>query len=378
MGSASEKHGSLTSAVNEAMEVDTAHTITERNSFLVHPFTTEPGAQNQCTLPPHYRLPQFSIASSQILSRINGNDAAPQQNGGGGQSDTSKIDDASHDEFTLLLPESLYTSSAPPVEYVYANDDSFETAGVEFDQQSIPFRPPYEPIEEVDAAADAPAASTREETIEAQRQAWLRTLPEGVRPAKPELFGFSPGPEALASALTSYFYNKPKTDLLNILSFCDRLEPQLLVDLLVSVSKRHPKLPLLDAPDWQEKVLAQEAAARAGAAPMRAKAHQRPRHGHTLLNPRMRQKRKRVRKVLEISAAPAEAAAGKAVVLREMESEDEELLPPTWPRAGEGLYAALPPEDQDTLYLADEEDDEAFSHFMVDGLGNLTALVACG
>ncbi|OAA45350.1 hypothetical protein BBO_03928 [Beauveria brongniartii RCEF 3172] len=358
----------------EAMEVETAHTTTKCNSFLVHPFTTEPGAQNQCTLPPHYRLPQFSTASSHILSRINGNDVAPQENGGGGQSDTSKIDD----EFTLLLPDSSYTSSsAPPVEYVYANDDSFETAGVEFDQQSIPFRPPYEPIEEVDAAADAPAAPNREETIEAQRQAWLRTLPEGVRPAKPELFGFSAGPEALASALTSYFYNKPKTDLLNILSFCDQLEPQLLVDLLVSVSKRHPKLPLLDAPDWQERVLAQEAA-RAGAAQMRAKAHQRPRHGHTLLNPRMRQKRKRMRKVLEISATATDAAAaGKAVVLQEVESEDEELLPPTWPGAGEGLYAALPPENQDTLYLADEGDDDSFSHFMVDGLGNLTALVAC-
>ncbi|KAM3459509.1 hypothetical protein MY5147_004633 [Beauveria neobassiana] len=379
MGNAGEETSSLASAVNDAMEVDLAHTSTERNSFLVHPFTTEPGAQNQCTLPPHYRLPQFSTASSIILSRIKGNDVAPRDSGEGGQSDTNKIHDASHDEFTLLLPESSYTSSAPPVEYVYANDDSFETASVDFNQQSIPFRPPYEPIEEVDAAADAPAAPNREETIEAQRQAWLRTLPEGVRPVKPELVGFSAGPEAPASALTSYFYNKPKTDLLSILSFCDQLEPQLLVDLLVSISKRHPKLPLFDAPDWQEKVLAQEAA-RAAAAQMRARAHQRPRHGHTLLNPRMRQKRKRVRKVLEISATATEAAAaaGKMVVLQEVESEDEELLPPTWPRAGEGLYAALPPEDQDTLYLADEGDDEAFSHFIVDGLGNLTALAACG
>ncbi|KAM3505720.1 hypothetical protein MY11210_007860 [Beauveria gryllotalpidicola] len=362
------------------MEPDTAHTTTEHNSFLVHPFTTEPGAQNQCTLPPHCRLPQFSTASSRILSRIKDNDVAPQKSGVGGQSDTSKIDDASHDELTLLLPESLCTSSAPPVEYVFANDDSFETAGVDFAQESIPFRPPYEPIEEVDAAADASAAPNREETIEAQRQAWLGTLPEGVRPAKPELVGFSAGPEALASALTSYFYGKPKTDLLNILSFCDQLEPQLLVDVLVSISRRHPTLPLFDAPDWQEKVLAQ-AAARAAAAQVRARAHQRPRHGHTLLNPRMRQKRKRVRKVVEISttATEAAAAAGRTVVLQEeVESEEEELLPPTWPKAGEGLYAALPLEDQDTLYLADEGDDEAFSHFMVDGLGNLTALAACG
>lgn len=357
-----------------AMEPESANPTPERNVFLVHPYVSEPGAQNQCTMPPQTRLPQFSEASALILSRIKNNGATQHKARGDGQLDVSKTDQASIDELTLLLPRDASQSpSTPAVEYVYSNDDSFETAGVDFAQESIPFRPPHEPMDEVDAVADAPEP-TREEAIGARRQAWLSTLPDGVQPAKPELVGFPAGPDASASALTSYFYGKSKTDLLNILSFCDQLEPQLLIDLFVSVSKRHPELPLFDAPDWEARVREQEAA-RAAAQP-RARAHQRPRHGHTLLNPRMRQKRSGVRKLVQITTM-TEAAGKTTVVVQEEESEEEELLPPTWRKAGEGLYAALPPEDQDTLYLADEGDDDVFSHFMVDGLGNLTALAAC-
>ncbi|OAA71613.1 hypothetical protein ISF_02164 [Cordyceps fumosorosea ARSEF 2679] len=353
-------------------------TILERNSFLVHPFVPEPGAQNQCTFPPHFRLPQFSEVSSLILSRMKGNSTEPQTTLG--QLSTSKADDASADELTLFLPGDFSNSAATGVKYVYDNDDSFETVGIDFSQESIPFRAPYEPIDENDTPAEAPEVS-REEAIEAQRKSWLDALPEGVQPAKPELVGFPAGTEASASALTTYFSNKPKTDLLNILSFCDQLEPQLLVDVFVSVAKRHPGLPIFDSPDWEKKVREQEAANAAAldVAQARARAHQRPRHGHTLLNPRMRQRRKGVRKVvIKFTTTATTESAGKTVVVQEEETEDEEVLPPTWPRAGEGLYATLPPEDKDTLYLADEGDDEAFSHFLVDGLGNLTALAACG
>ncbi|OAR00951.1 hypothetical protein LLEC1_01680 [Akanthomyces lecanii] len=362
------------------MEPDGANATPPSNVLLVYPFVSEPGAQNQCTLPPQSRLPQFSKTSARILSRIKGNAATQQKTSAYGHLDASKTNEASVDKLTLLLPENvLQTLSEPELEYVYKNDDSFETVGVDFAQESIPFRPPHEPIEVGNAVTNVSAEPTREEAIDAQRQAWLGTLPNGVLPAKPELVGFPSGPEASASTLTSYVYGKSKTDLLNILSFADQLEPQLLVDLFVSVSKRHPELPLFDAPDWEAKVREKEIAKAVAlaAAQARARTHQRPRHGHTLLNPRMRQKRNGVRKVVKITTTTTEAA-GKTVVVQEEESEEEELLPPTWRKAGEGLYAMLPPEDENTLYLADEGDDEAFNHFMVDALGNLTALSACG
>ncbi|KAJ6783947.1 hypothetical protein PWT90_02130 [Aphanocladium album] len=366
------------------MEPGTAAPLPERNALLVHPYVTEPGAQNQCTLPPESRLPQFTKASSLILSRLRSSLSVPQESSQNGQIHASETKGFSIEDLTLLLPlpDDKESVSAPGLQYIHDNDDSFETTGVDFAQESIPFRPPHEPVTEDDAATDAPTELTREEAIERQRQVWLDGLPEGVQPAKPELVGFPAGPEASDSALTAYVYGKSKTDLLNILSLSDQLEPQLLVDLFVSVAKRHPTLPIFDAPDWEAKVREQEAvkAAAYAAAQARARAHQRPRHGHTLLNPRMRQKRKGVRKIVKI-AATTESAEKTIVVQEEQdgseEEEEEELLPPTWPKAGEGLYAELPPEDQDTLYLADDGDDEAFSHFMVDGLGNLTALAAC-
>ncbi|KAJ3473478.1 hypothetical protein NLG97_g10285 [Lecanicillium saksenae] len=361
------------------MEPGPATAPQERNTLLVHPYVTEPGAQNQCTLPPESRLPQFTKASSLILSRMKSGLCDPENSCHNGEICEGETKGFSVDNLTLPLPlpEDKASPSVSEVEYVYDNDDSFETAGVDFAQESIPFRPPYEPIAEDDTATDVPAELTREEVIEGQRQAWLDGLPDGVKPAKPELVGFAAGTEVSESALTSYFYGKSKTDLLNILSFSEQLNPQLLVDLFVSVAKRHPELPIFDAPDWEEKVREQEAikAAAYAAAQARARAHQRPRHGHTLLNPRMRQKRKGVRKIVKIAATTE--SAEKTIVVQEEESEEEELLPPTWPKAGEGLYAQLAPEDEDTLYLADEGDDEAFSHFMVDGLGNLTALAAC-
>lgn len=49
--------------------------------------------------------------------------------------------------------------------------------------------------------------------------------------------------------------------------------------------------------------------------------------------------------------------------------EDEDVLPPTWARANEGSYSLLSPETEDKLLLVDENDEESFSHFMVDGFG---------
>ena len=56
---------------------------------------------------------------------------------------------------------------------------------------------------------------------------------------------------------------------------------------------------------------------------------------------------------------------------------EDETLPPTWPKAGEGLYAKLPPETEDRALLMDENDDEAFSQFLVDKFGKPVAVPAC-
>ncbi|TFA98583.1 hypothetical protein CCMA1212_009621 [Trichoderma ghanense] len=193
---------------------------------------------------------------------------------------------------------------------------------------------------------------------ERRRAKNLAALPEGVVPAKPELVGFWAG-QASDAALTEYFYGKKKTDLLNVLSFCDQLKPQLLVDIMVSVAKKHPELPIFDSPSWNSKAVS--------AISVRTKhSHQsrsttRLRHGHTVLESRIKHKHKVSKKTIKAAPIPQE---------EESPSMDyQDALPPLWPKAGEGLYAKLCPEDEDRAFLLDENDEEAFSHFGVDKFG---------
>lgn len=171
-----------------------------------------------------------------------------------------------------------------------------------------------------------------------------------------------------------------KTDVLNLLSFCDQLRPQLLVDIMVSVSKRHPDLLIFNSPDWNgNESRSTVADSSSKAAHASRKAHLpsgRPPHGRSLLNSKAKQKIKsgsiakqssikRPAKRSQLAGETVEAAAG-------MQGEgdiDDDAPPPTWPKAGEGLYAKLASEINDRLFLADENDEEAFSHFMVDKMG---------
>lgn len=363
------------------MEPEGVKVTRPTNSFLVSPFVPESAAQSLPASPRKARRPQFTNAASTILSRIKGNNSAQERAIVDTQTKNCHGQGISARELTLHLPwEMPPVDVAPGAESFFDNDDSFETSNVDFTQDSIPFRPPLVPVVKDDLMTDAPPEISREEAIEAKRREWLAGLPEGVLPAKSELVGFAAGPEAQASSLTNYFYGKPKTDLLNILSFCDQLKPQLLVDIFVSISMRHPELPVFNAPDWEEKVREEEAARIAAVAAVQARnrIHQRSRHGHTLLNPRMRQKRKGIRTIVKVSTTTTGEQTSKTIILREENVEVDDVLPPAWPKAGEGLYATLSLEDEDTLYLADEGDDDAFSHFMVDSLGNLTGLAACG
>jgi hypothetical protein len=158
-----------------------------------------------------------------------------------------------------------------------------------------------------------------------------------------------------------------RTDLLNVLSFCDQLKPQLLVDVMVSVSKKHPDLPMFSSPDWNQeapKDLQTNNQKRAPLTPSRS------RHGPSLLNSKAKQKiRTATRPPPKKPLKPSRLAA-PAIEPPDVAVEDEDL-PPNWPKAGEGLYAKLPPEIEDRKYLADANDGEAFSQFMVDKFGKI-------
>lgn len=238
----------------------------------------------------------------------------------------------------------------------------------------------------------------RKQKIERIRQMRLAALPEGIHPAKPELVGFAPGAASdravsfnlflsssglslsptlnllgkqtdTLSQRTEYFSNMKKTDALNLLSFCDQLRPQLLVDVMVSISKRHPDLPMFNSPDW-DKTSARHSASSKSLAAQRKAAAGRPPHGRSLLNSKAKQKIKSstIAKNPSVKRLQKRSQLAEEMVAEPLE-EVEDGPPPKWPKPGEGLYMKLVPEVDDRVFLADENDEEAFSHFMVDKLG---------
>ncbi|KAJ4271957.1 hypothetical protein NW762_000666 [Fusarium torreyae] len=195
----------------------------------------------------------------------------------------------------------------------------------------------------------------RQHEIDRLRQKRLSALPRGVVPAKSSLVGFGGG-RASGSSRAEYFDSMSKTDLLNVLSLCDQLKPNLLVDVLVSVSKRHPDLPIFDSPDWESQLLN-------ASRPVKSSKHdEKHRHGHVLLNKNTKPKQKTTKKILKRTRVIE-------VITTAPEEDNVDILPPTWAKAGEGLYSKLPPETEDRLFLMDDNDEESFSHFLVDGAG---------
>lgn len=156
-----------------------------------------------------------------------------------------------------------------------------------------------------------------------------------------------------------------KTDVLNLLSFCDQLRPDLLIDLMVSVTKRHPDLPIFNSPDWDANIRE----------PVRPQAYRPkpkpggPRHGPSLLNSKAKHKIKTRPPVVKKPRKRSQLAQEVYPEEEVGEYEEEDTMPTTWPKAGEGMYAKLPPETEDFEFLVDGNDEEAFSHFMVDGMG---------
>lgn len=141
----------------------------------------------------------------------------------------------------------------------------------------------------------------------------------------------------------------PNEDLLVLLSVCNSIRPQLLVDVLVSATRKHPELPIFKSPDWAVPFGQRpNPAVPVDDAPLQPGP-----------KPKVKGKPGPKRRVVPVPVAPvADPTDG-----------DEEVLPPLWPQPGAGLYAMLPSEKADWKYL-EEENDEAFSHFMVVVKGN--------
>ncbi|RDA96023.1 hypothetical protein CP533_5804 [Ophiocordyceps camponoti-saundersi (nom. inval.)] len=222
----------------------------------------------------------------------------------------------------------------------------------------------------------------------------------GRVPAKPHLVGFLAGQASESEERNKrieYFRGKKRTDLLNVLSLCDQLKPRLLVDVLVSVSKKHSDLPMFDDPSWRWNLPSSKPSPqqnpnrpRPSLVSSTDKVFKRPRG-----RPRNSTKQTTVSETppqaemrpVDKRSGAGDAAQGKdalaASPYRVASNSDlsiavsENSLPPTWPRAGQGLYAKLPPEDDDRSFLVDGNDEEAFSHFLVDKLGRQVLISAC-
>ncbi|KAG6098521.1 hypothetical protein E4U30_007905 [Claviceps sp. LM220 group G6] len=228
------------------------------------------------------------------------------------------------------------------------------------------------------------------ETIELSPEEELSSVADGVVSGTPQLGGY-PGGVASDLARTQYFMQKNRTDLLKLLSFCDRLRPQLLVDVMVSVSKKHADLPMFDSPDWQKTLHGPLSSQTESIikAESRLVGRVTPRHGHTAVNPRARHRQKNAKKALRrlllaqttddvLSAGlKAENMDGDAGGAGVADKAQKDALPPFWPKAGEGLYAKLPLETEDRRFLIDANDDDAFSQFMLDRAGKPVMVSAC-
>lgn len=51
---------------------------------------------------------------------------------------------------------------------------------------------------------------------------------------------------------TAYFSALKKTDLVNLMLFSEAVHPGLLVDVMASIAKKHPDLPIFNHPDWAQ------------------------------------------------------------------------------------------------------------------------------
>ncbi|GAO15535.1 hypothetical protein UVI_02020550 [Ustilaginoidea virens] len=362
--------------------------------------------------------PQFKATAQLILSRFRAMDRGPASNVPGQTPSSTSADDAGDDrpdgpnpadELTVALPtgppplssggasssqHGLHHAAAVSSSLKRKRDQGYEVP--DFTQDTVSLPASKAPARQANAATlpavrgDTRAAADAQDTCSASttdcsaNPSWPSTsrppsITDGVAAAQPELVGFCAG-EASDFLVTlkrsRYFLKKTRAELLRILAYCDQIRPQLLSDILVSVSKKHPELPIFDSADWQRSV-SDAPSSRASQALQGSRPTGRPRHGHghAATNPTARQRQKNAKKAFK-RLILAQSGPNEQADEEDAYAEDE-TLPPTWPKAGEGLYAKLPPETEDRALLMDENDDEAFSQFLVDKFGKPVAVPAC-
>lgn len=156
-----------------------------------------------------------------------------------------------------------------------------------------------------------------------------------------------------------------RRDLLNLLAFCDKLRPNLLADLLVTATKKHSDLPIFHSPDWATQIA--------------NSSNTRPRTLGIDPGSGKRSVQNSPTTSFRNSSKPATNSAASTPAVKQAAppnqtqtidgtdawDDDDDFLPPSWPKEGEGMYSALPPESEDLDHLVDEDEDGAFQGFMV-------------
>ncbi|KAL5614895.1 uncharacterized protein BROUX77_000732 [Berkeleyomyces rouxiae] len=260
-------------------------------------------------------------------------------------------------------------------------------------------------------------ASTRHQTsVDTSREKYFQSLPLGVSTRTPELVGFGPG-ETNEDMRFDYFSSLDRGDQLSLLAFCDKLQPNLLAEVLTTISSRYPALALFSSPDWANRAVsgqpfsslpvtdASPASVSGATLPnnvrtqpgsRRARLHT-PLRKHLVNTVALSRKpdtrvyiprrdlealRKRSEPAANSNAAlsanqtPATPALESSKSVTPTDDEEVDALPATWPRPGHGLYAKLLSETVDAKHLLDPHDTIAFHHFTVDQRGKLLPKMA--
>jgi hypothetical protein len=155
--------------------------------------------------------------------------------------------------------------------------------------------------------------------------------------------------------ISQYFSTLKEGELLELLSFCNRLRSGLLVDIMASICKKHPNFPVFNSPDW--------AAVLGGASSLTSQSGNVLSGGH-IQSPNGRKPKSRTKSTILRKHL-------KPIALDDITVSYEDVLPPDWPtKPGQGAYSKLAPERSDQ-FLYDPCDEEAFSHFQVNADGSI-------
>ncbi|KAL2886799.1 hypothetical protein HOO65_060629 [Ceratocystis lukuohia] len=269
------------------------------------------------------------------------------------------------------------------------------------------------------------ASARRQTDVDALREKYFQSLPLGVSIPSPELVGFGPG-ETSEDVRFDYFSSLDRYDQLALLGFCDKLQPNLLAEVLATVSSRYPALALFGSPDWACRIVSDQSSSLSTPLPaatttastsnivasvlgaelpnnvrtpllgsLRARLHM-PLQKHLINTVALSRKPNNTRVYIPRRDLEAlqkrESAANNRAALSAQQTpatptlassksatptDDEvDALPSTWPRPGHGMYANLLSETVDAKHLLDPHDTIAFHHFTIDQRGKLLPKMA--